>query len=61
MGQEKLSLHYHLVLVSGVLKLVSKTEPSGGKNRKIFNFIKKDGGGGGFFEDSGGIGCGAYG
>ena len=43
------------------IKITSKTEPSGGINRKIFNFIKKDGGGGGFFEDSGGMGCGAYG
>ena len=41
------------------IKITSDTQPTGGKNRKIFNFIKKDGGVG-FFEDSGGIGCAAY-
>lgn len=41
------------------IKITSDTQPTGGRNRKIFNFIKS-GGGVGFFEDSGGIGCAAY-
>lgn len=41
------------------IKIVSESgSRGGGKNRIIFNRIKK--GGGGFFEDSGGIGCAAY-
>lgn len=41
------------------IKISSDTAPTGGKNRKIFNFIKK-GGGNNFFNDSGGKPCAAY-